>query len=70
MKNPLIDLIATATLLAAVLIGGYYYLSYKRDNPTPVKVVELQIGKPAGTHKENVKGFDKSSFEVAVKTTE
>jgi hypothetical protein len=67
-KSEIIDLIATAVILAAVLIGGYYYLSYKRDNPTPVKVVELQV--PAGTYKENVKGVDKSSFEVAVKTTE
>ena len=69
-SNPLIDLLATAVVLAAVLIGGYYYLSWKRDQQNaPVKVVQTQVSKPVRTYKQNAV-MDKQSFEFLVKHTE
>lgn len=58
MKNPLVDVAAILICLLAVIVGGQYFISQKKENSlkSVEKRVELKV--------------DKKSFESAVKITE
>lgn len=66
MKGPLVDIAATLFLLATVLLGGYFWLDFKKS-----QIEEARWNKVQNKFKvvnKSLKDLEKS-FEVSVKTT-
>ena len=65
MKGPLVDIAATLFLLAAVLLGGYLWLDFKKSQiEGGVSVIEQK----QQVINKSLKDLEKS-FESSVKTT-